>query len=149
MSQQVDYCNWCSDPHHPSPENHPNGQARHIIINKEKTSMDLNEYQNKAMAIAVYPGRDTISGLSYTVLGLCGEAGELANKLKKILRDDEGVLTEETRSKLVKELGGVLWYVAAVASELEKSLSSVGELNLKELYSRKERGTLQGSGDDR
>lgn len=108
--------------------------------------MKLNEYQNKARETALYPKEH---GLSYVVLGLNGEAGELAEKMKKCLRDDNAVLTEERRLAMVKELGDVLWYVSNLAYELNVSLEEVAEQNLEKLFSRKQRGKIQGSGDDR
>lgn len=112
--------------------------------------MFLDDYQTKAMSTAVYKQTvPTDLHLPYAILGLAGEAGELANKEKKILRDDNGDVTPEARRLLMKELGGVLWYCAAVAYEIGLSLSEVAQYNINELASRKERGTLQGSGDDR
>ena len=110
--------------------------------------MTLDEYQDQAMATAVYK-KTVADKLSYAVIGLCGEAGELANKLKKVLRDHGGVLHGNLRAGLAKELGGVLWYCAAVADELGHFLDDIAELNLRELAGRKDRGTLQGNGDDR
>lgn len=71
----------------------------------------------------------------------------MLNKIKKIMRDYDGVVTDEFRADIKKELSDVLWYIAALASELD--LDEVAEANIKKLYSRKERGTLHGSGDDR
>lgn len=104
-------------------------------------SMNLNEYQNAAMMTAVYP---EAHGLTYTVLGLASEAGELAGKLKKQIRDGafQGPAMEA-------ELGDVLWYVAMVAEELGISLELVAQRNLEKLASRAERGKIGGSGDDR
>ena len=110
--------------------------------------MDFNEYQVEAMKTAIYPGRDSLGGLNYTVLGLVGEAGELANKLKKILRDKAGVVDGE-RLELALELGDVLWYCAALAHELHTDLGTVAFLNLEKLAQRKERQTLGESGDQR
>ncbi len=111
-----------------------------------RMSITLNEYQKKARTTALYPQAD---GLSYTVLGLCGESGELAEKMKKCLRDDAGILTEERKLAMKKELGDVLWYVANLAHELDATLEEVAKGNLEKLFSRKQRGTLQGSGDER
>ncbi len=110
--------------------------------------MEINEYQNAARNTAIYPGRGTINGLIYAALGL-GEAGEVQNKVKKILRDDGGILTAEKRDAIIKELGGNLWYIAMCADELGYSLEEVAQLNMDELSSRKERGVIQGSGDNR
>lgn len=85
----------------------------------------------------------------YPALGLCGEAGEVAENVKKALRDDSGNITHERRLRLRGELGDVLWYLAQLASELGLSLGQVADGNLKKLYSRLKRGKLAGSGDDR
>jgi NTP pyrophosphatase (non-canonical NTP hydrolase) len=82
-------------------------------------------------------------------LGLVNEAGEVAGKIKKVFRDKNGVINEETRTVLKAELGDVLWYVAQVCSELGLSLDDVAEFNLAKLYDRLERGTIQGEGDKR
>lgn len=107
----------------------------------------LDVYQRGALASAIYenPGKNP----KYTVLGLCEEAGEVAGQVKKMERDDGGVMTDARRESLLKELGDVLWYVAAASRELGFNLSDVAEANLKKLADRKARGTLQGSGSDR
>jgi NTP pyrophosphatase (non-canonical NTP hydrolase) len=109
--------------------------------------MDFKTYQEKSRKTALYP--DAGKNIVYPTLGLTGEAGEIANKVKKISRDEGGVLTEETRSKITDELGDVLWYVAQLATELGVALDAVAEKNIEKLYSRLERGTLHGSGDNR
>lgn len=82
-------------------------------------------------------------------MGLANEAGEVLGVAKKIFRDQQGEVTDETREKIKKELGDVLWYVAQVASDFDLQLEDVAQANLDKLSSRKERGVLQGSGDDR
>lgn len=118
-----------------------------------KQTRTLDAYQHIAGKSAVYPGQGFYFGLIYTSLKLNGEAGELAENVGKAMRDDElmisGKLTPERRAKLVKELGDVLWYVAATAKELGYHLSGIAEVNLEKLRDRGERGTLQGSGDER
>ena len=109
--------------------------------------MDLSEYQSRSRATAVYPQAG--ANLLYPTLGLCGEAGEVAEKIKKMVRDDAGRLTDERRSALAKELGDVLWYVAQIATEAELELDAIAEANIKKLSSRERRNVLQGSGDDR
>jgi NTP pyrophosphatase (non-canonical NTP hydrolase) len=109
--------------------------------------MDLASYQLRSRATAVYPGAG--DNLVYPALGLAGEAGEVAEKVKKAIRDDGGVLTEERRAAIAKELGDVLWYVAQLATEADLDLDEIAEGNLAKLLSRRERGVLQGSGDDR
>jgi len=110
--------------------------------------MQFNEYQKLTQETAIYPGKGTAMGLAYTGLGL-GETGEVQGKIKKILRDDGGELSDEKRVAISKELGDVLWYVAATATELGIPLGEIAQGNIDKLFGRKERGTLQGSGDDR
>lgn len=111
--------------------------------------MELNEYQYEAKSTAVYPGQGEYMGANYCTMKMNGEAGEIAEKIGKIWRDNGGVITDEHRAALLKELGDVLWYVANLASELGYSLDLVAETNIAKLTSRKERGVIQGSGDDR
>ncbi|MGH2873519.1 MAG: nucleoside triphosphate pyrophosphohydrolase family protein [Solirubrobacteraceae bacterium] len=109
--------------------------------------MNLSDYQARSRVTAVYP--DAGANLLYPTLGLCGEAGEVAEKIKKMVRDDGGVLSEERREALSKELGDVLWYAAQLATEAGLDLGEIAERNLAKLLSRRERGALHGSGDDR
>ncbi|MBR2600785.1 nucleoside triphosphate pyrophosphohydrolase family protein [Candidatus Saccharibacteria bacterium] len=88
-------------------------------------------------------------GLLEKVLGLAGEAGETADKFKKILRDKSGKISPEDRGEIVKELGDVLWYTATIARYLGVPFSEVAKQNLKKAESRKKRGKLGGSGDNR
>jgi NTP pyrophosphatase (non-canonical NTP hydrolase) len=104
----------------------------------------INSYADQAMSTAVYPGRLDDGGLNYAVVGLCGEAGELANQMKKVLRDDAGKVTPGRRNKMIDELGDILWYCAAVADEIGVSLSYVAGANLSKLQERKQAGTLHG-----
>ena len=106
--------------------------------------MKLNEYQEEARSTAIYPEED---GLIYTVLGLNGEAGEIAEKVKKMLRDGKSL--EECQVELIKELGDVLWYVANLAHELGVSLDTVAIFNIAKLASRNKRDMLKGDGDNR
>jgi len=108
---------------------------------------DFNDYQDLAMTTAVYPQQG--SNLAYPALGLNGEAGEVAEKVKKIIRDKGGVLDEEDRQALKKELGDVLWYVAAMCSEVGLRMGEVAELNISKLRDRQTRDRLHGSGDER
>jgi len=89
-----------------------------------------------------------VLSLQYCSLGL-GEVGELQGKIKKVIRDSGGQITDETRKALTKELGDVLWYVSQTCSELGIDMGEVAQGNLDKLMSRKERGVLKGSGDDR
>ena len=85
----------------------------------------------------------------YPTLGLAGEAGEVADVVKKIMRDDGMKVLPEKREELRKELGDVLWYVAQVATEFDLDLEDIAQTNLTKLFSRMERGVLGGSGNDR
>ena len=104
-------------------------------------------YQDAAESTAIYP--DKGDNLYYPALGLAGEAGEVCEKIKKIMRDQKGFITQENEDELVRELGDVLWYVANIASEINRNLSEIAEVNLQKLEDRKKRGKLQGSGDNR
>jgi NTP pyrophosphatase (non-canonical NTP hydrolase) len=105
----------------------------------------ISDYQQRSRATAVYP--DAGSNLTYPALGLCGEAGEAAEKVKKAIRDDGGELTPERRDALAAELGDVLWYVAQLATEAGLDLGEIAQANLDKLRSRHERAVLHGSGD--
>ena len=110
--------------------------------------MKFDEYQEATATTAVYPGQGSITGLYYVGLGL-GEAGEVQGKIKKILRDDDGVLIQEKIDAISAELGDVLWYLSQTATELGLRLSDVAEYNIEKLFGRRERGTIKGSGDNR
>lgn len=110
--------------------------------------MTLNDYQESAGSTAIYKGKGTVMGLCYTALGL-GEAGEVQNKVKKILRDDDFILTDKRKNEIAGELGGTLWYVAMCAQEIGLSLEEVARMNLDELSARQKTNTLKGSGDER
>jgi NTP pyrophosphatase (non-canonical NTP hydrolase) len=109
--------------------------------------MNLKEYQEKSRVTAKYPnvGENYI----YPTLGLSGEAGEVAEKIKKVIRDKGGKVDDETQEAIKKELGDVLWYVAQLATELKIPLEEVASCNLAKLYDRMERGKLSGNGDNR
>jgi NTP pyrophosphatase (non-canonical NTP hydrolase) len=107
----------------------------------------FNDYQLESRSTARYP--DAGRNLIYPTLGLTGEAGEVSDKVKKLIRDRGGVVDEQFTDDVALELGDVLWYVAQLATELGLSLEDVAEANLRKLKSRSERGTLQGDGDHR
>jgi len=109
--------------------------------------MNFEEYQKKSRVTAKYP--DAGKNYVYPTLGLAGESGEVAEKIKKVIRDKNGIIDEETREMIKKELGDVLWYVSQIASELGLTLDDIAEHNIEKLYSRMERGKLGGSGDRR
>ena len=103
--------------------------------------MTFNEYQEKAAKTAIYSSKDQTV---YPALGLVSEAGEVAGKVKKWMRD--GAFD---RAHMAMELGDVLWYIAALCRDLNVDMDDVAEMNLDKLYDRKERGVLKGSGDNR
>ena len=109
--------------------------------------LTLLEYQEGARGTAFYPGKG--ANFVYPALGLAGESGEVANKVKKVLRDEDGKLSEQSRVALIDELGDVLWYLSAMADELGETLEAVAARNLAKLKARQEKGSLQGSGDVR
>ena len=115
--------------------------------------MELNEYASKAMQTAIYPGAGTPMGLAYVALKMNGEAGEFAEHLGKAMRDDNfvgyGMLDKERHALLVKEVGDVLWYLAAACRELNITLEDAAQINLAKLADRNTRNKLQGSGDER
>lgn len=108
--------------------------------------MDFQDYQQKARETAIYPSEHSIL---YPTLGLCGEAGEVAEKVKKVIRDKGGDFDEFDRMNIRKELGDVLWYMAQICSDLDLRLESIAIANVEKLRLRKEKGTLSGSGDNR
>lgn len=99
-----------------------------------------------AKSTAVYPAH---CGMPYCALGLAGETGEVVEHVKKMLRDDGGVPTEERRDKIQKELGDVLWYWLMLHEEFGLDPDKTASRLLAKLQSRKEQGLLQGSGSDR
>lgn len=109
--------------------------------------MDFEEYQKQSRKTAIYPNRD--NNFVYPTIGLSGEVGEVSEKVKKIIRDDNGVASEEKKLEVEKELGDVLWYISQLASEFGLSLDSIAEKNIEKLFSRLERGKIKGSGDNR
>src|ERR1700690_3867053 len=109
--------------------------------------MNFTEYQQKAKATAKYPVIG--HGVIYPTLGLTNEAGEVSGKIKKVFRDKDGVISEETREALKAELGDVLWYLSQVATELNLSLDEIAEHNIVKLLDRQARGKIQGDGDNR
>jgi len=109
--------------------------------------MNFTVYQKRARKTAIYPNLG--NNFIYPTLGLTGEAGEVAEKIKKVLRDKNGLIDKNTRRELKKELGDVLWYLANLATEIGLSLEEIARTNLKKLASRKKWGKIHGSGDNR
>ncbi len=112
-----------------------------------KINMELNDYQRESRKTALYP--DLGGNAIYPTLGLVGEAGEVADKVKKILRDKDGFFDKDSKDAIKLELGDVLWYVSQLSSELGYELEEVANANLQKLNSRKIRGKIKGSGDYR
>lgn len=135
----------------------------HVARHPENSNV-ADWYQELAVRSAIYPGKGTPFGLMYCALGL-GEAGEVQNKVKKAFRDDGVIeiihegdnaysfeayeITPERRAQIIKELGGNLWYIAALCDEIGTTIGEVMATNPEEIASRSERGTLSGDGDNR
>lgn len=120
--------------------------------------MKLNEYQDQAASTAIFPGDGCFWGLAYCALKLTGEAGEVSEKIGKMIRDTKDLdpmddiassIEDEKKFLLVKELGDVMWYIANIARLLGYTLQEVAEINTAKLRDRQVRGVLQGSGDTR
>ena len=109
--------------------------------------MQFIEYQREARKTAIYPnlGHNFI----YPTLGLCGESGEVAEKIKKVIRDNEGQISNEVKTKIMNELGDVLWYVANLATELHLNLDIIAQSNIDKLKDRQQRNMIKGDGDVR
>ncbi|UOF78511.1 ntP-ppase [Caudoviricetes sp.] len=129
---------------------HPSRDILERILDemqKMEKQMDANQYQKDAITMAVYPYLG--ANFVYPALGLAGEAGEVCEKVKKIMRDKEGRLSEDDRKAIAIELGDAQWYLSAMAKEIGYELGQVMEMNLEKLRSRKMRGVLKGEGDNR
>jgi len=113
----------------------------------DKRKMNFIEYQKEARKTAIYPNKG--KNITYPALGLCGEAGEVAEKIKKIIRDCDGKISVKNRQSIHKELGDVLWYISNLATELDLNLDHIAQTNIEKLKDRKKRGKLKGSGDNR
>ena len=109
--------------------------------------MTFEEYQKLSRKTAIYPNKD--NNFIYPTLGLTGEAGEEAEKIKRVLRDNNGVVDDLKRQEIKKELGDVLWYLSQIATELDLSLDDIARFNIGKLSSRQERNKLFGDGDNR
>ena len=109
--------------------------------------MDFRDYQKLSRKTAIYPKKG--KNFIYPTLGLAGEAGEVAEKIKKVLRDNQGIIDQPRKEEIAKELGDVLWYLAQITTELGLSLEEVAQGNLRKLSSRQKRNRLPGSGDNR
>ena len=120
-------------------------EAKQWVENKYNMS-DFNAYQRSAARTAIYPDQHKIL---YPALGLAGEAGEVANKVKKIMRDGVDNQPDDWKEQIASEIGDVLWYCAALADDLNLTLGMIASQNLAKLQKRKDKGTLGGSGDIR
>ena len=114
--------------------------------NKYKKVSDLDMYQKVAKTTAIYPREQAII---YPTLGLTGEAGEVANKVKKIIRDGSDKTSEDMVQAISSEIGDCLWYIAVLADDVGIKLSDIANANLEKLENRKKKGTIHGSGDER
>ena len=110
--------------------------------------MTLDDYQKKALT-TVLSSDDEFKDLLHWVLGINGEAGEIAEKVKKIIRDKGGEVSEADKAEMAKEIGDVLWYLAVFADHLGLSFNEIAKSNLDKLQSRQARGVLGGAGDNR
>jgi len=111
--------------------------------------MTFEEYQEAAAKTATYPHRNATLGWVYPATGLAEEAGEVAGKFAKVVRDDNWVITPGKKREIIKELGDVLWMVSAICDELNVSMAYVADLNIEKLTDRAKRGVIGGSGDNR
>lgn len=109
--------------------------------------MHFNRYQKFVKKYSFYPNKG--HNFIYPSLGIAGEGGEVCDKIKKILRDEKGKISKESKKFIKKELGDVLFYITAEANELGLSLQKIVDANIDKIAGRKKRGTLQGSGDER
>lgn len=128
------------------------------MIDSER-DLTFNFYSSIADLTAVYPEISAIMdgnprvtvdlSIMYPALKLAGEAGEVAEQIGKMIRDDSGVMSEERREKIIRELGDVLWYVNAIANEIGETMEHIARVNIAKLAKRRDEGTLKGSGSDR
>lgn len=113
-------------------------------MEKNKKEITLNEYQSMALETAIYK-----QPVIYPTLGLTGEAGEVSDKVKKVLRDNDSIFTDEKKREIAKEIGDVLWYVATLSHDIGYTLEEIALMNHDKLHSRQKRGELHGNGDNR
>lgn len=122
-------------------------EAKQWMEDRQLSSITAAEYQSRACETAIFPKKQA---MEYLTLGLAGESGEIANKVKKFIRD--GAVKDEYLAKRIEigyEIGDVLWYCAVLADELEMNLGHIMENNLQKLADRHKRGKIGGSGDNR
>lgn len=121
-------------------------QVTAICEAPKESELSLNDYQRKALETAIFP---TDEKIGYLVIALCGEAGEVADKVKKVFRDKDGIFGEADNKAIALELGDLLWYAANLAHAINYDLSEIAQLNIDKINGRLERGTLHGSGGTR
>jgi NTP pyrophosphatase (non-canonical NTP hydrolase) len=109
--------------------------------------IELDDYQEQALSTDVYP--DDKFNIGYKALGLCGEAGEVSDKIKKVFRDCDGKFDENKAHEIAKELGDVLWYLSTLAYKLGYNLSEIATMNIYKLRKRMEENKIHGNGDNR
>lgn len=110
--------------------------------------MTLDEYQKEALVTAVFSD-DSFKDLAHWVFGITGESGEIAEKIKKIVRDKKGEMSDQDKEEIIKEIGDVMWYLAVLAEHLGYNFEEVGKRNIAKLRSRQARNQIHGSGDNR
>jgi NTP pyrophosphatase (non-canonical NTP hydrolase) len=111
--------------------------------------MKLNKFQEDALSTVFFTGAPYIHQFAYLSIGLSEEAGEVAGKIKKLFRDDDGILNPIVKESIGQELGDTLWYLSVLANKLGYSLEDIANLNINKRATRKKRGTEKGSGDNR
>jgi NTP pyrophosphatase (non-canonical NTP hydrolase) len=113
--------------------------------------VNFNDYQKKAITTDAYGGKGDFMSIAFInkVLGLAGEAGEVADKIKKLQRNKDGKINDDDKQELAKELGDVLWYISAISHYLGVELNDVAEKNLTKLFDRKARDVIKSEGDNR
>src|SRR5579884_1028141 len=113
--------------------------------------MTFDDYQKQAITTDVYGGKGDVLSIAFLnkVLGLVGESGEVAEKVKKLQRNQAGKLSTKDRQELLKKLGDVLWYLSAIAYYLEEPLGNIAQNNLAKLFDRQTRGVIRSRGDNR
>lgn len=123
-----------------------NNIQNNMLEGVDLENMNLADYQKIAVNTAIYGKGHAIT---YPALGLGNEAGEVLGKIKKVLRDNDGIFDSNSVMNIKSEIGDVLWYMAALCRDLGINLQDVAIGNIRKLIDRKERGTIQGNGDDR
>jgi NTP pyrophosphatase (non-canonical NTP hydrolase) len=108
--------------------------------------MELNDYQKAALATAIYPQEKKII---YPLIGLAGETGEVADKIKKEIRDRDSEFGTDSRREIAKEIGDVMWYLASLANDLGYTLDEIAKMNIEKIQSRRHRDKIHGDGDNR